>query len=198
MKVKTPNFLKPVKIIPQIWSLFGIYILIGIGVGQLGILYSFLTCVTHKDVKFINILNNNLSAGNFYTFSISLIASAVVPFLIEYLGSETIRFKHYKVITSILMFVVLILPMSFFFSDIVNSMSTIQPEDACSIATPKVSDKLQIFFYVATIAMCTYAFCVSYLHLDYESYAEIDNAKLAKLKSHVPQSGAHDSRKNKV
>src|SRR5215207_5705459 len=104
MKLETPAFLKPFRIIPQIWALFGIYVGIGILIAHLGILGSFCVSAYHKNIKLVDVLSSNLPAGNFYTFSISLIASAIVPFLIEYLSisKDEIRFKHYKLLTSLL------------------------------------------------------------------------------------------------
>ncbi len=193
MKFNTPAFLKPFEIIPQIWSLFGIYLLIGVVVAQSGILFSLLLCVKHSEANFTDLLISNLTAGNFYTFSISLIASAIVPFLIEYLSASDIKFKHFKILTSLVMVVALLFPMTFFYSDIVSHTV---PQPCCGVVN-KI-DWLQLTFYIASIFFCTYAFCITYLHLDYDSYAELDNANLIRLKKSVDAAPNKDSRKNNL
>lgn len=162
--------------------------------GQLGILVSLCVCAYHKNVRFVDLLNSNLSAGNFYTFSISLIAAAIVPFLIEYLEKKgDVKFKHFKIVTSVIIVVILMIPMIGFYTVVVSD-TTVSP----STVPNSQIDWLQLIFYLFTMGGCVYAFCVSNLDRDYESYAELDNAEVIRLKKSVPKTGGEDSRKNEL
>jgi hypothetical protein len=114
--------------------------------------------------------------------------------MIEYLAKKgDIKFKHYKVLTSVAIVVLLMIPMVLFYTFIVSD-STKAP----TATQPIPFDWLQMLFYGFTMLACIYAFCLSNLDLDYESYADLDNAEVVRLKKSVPETGAEDSRNNKI
>jgi hypothetical protein len=159
-------------------------------VGQVGILCSLCLCARHKEISFLDLLNSNLAAGNFYTFSISLIAAATVPFLMEYLEKKgNVKFKHYKLLTSLLIVALLMVPMTALYTVMITDSAKGQ------ISTSNVTlDWLQIGFYFVTMVACTYAFCLVHLDRDYQSYADLDNEEVVRLRKSVPKSGGQDSR----
>src|SRR5258708_36034965 len=129
---------KPFQIIPSIKPVFFIYLVTGITVGQIGILFSL--C---KNITGINeALTNNLMSGNLYTFSIALLASSITPLLIEFMTDDDVKFKVYKVISIVLIVFLLMLPMSFFFSPL-NHLGGHQ-------ADSKTMDFTQILFYASS------------------------------------------------
>lgn len=174
MKRYFTRLVKPVGIIPQVQGPFWIFILITIMIGQAGILFSLLSTLGDSEVAFHDLLSSNLIAGNFYTFSISLIASSICPFLVEYLGTKDIRFRHIKVITSLFAIVTLLLPMTCLYVRMANS-------DPVSVKINTLDWK-QLSFYGISIAACIYLFCVSQLHYDYDSYADLDLEGMARLR----------------
>lgn len=174
MKAFLTRLLKPLTIIPQVQSGFWIFVLITIVIGQLGILCGLLFTMKTSTLTFRGLLADNLCLGNFYTFSISLIASSFTPFLIEYIDKKEIRFKHMKVTASLFAGVVLLIPMTVLFSQLVNPT---QP-----ITSAGTLDWIQLLFYILSIFACIYLFCLSLLHFDYESYADLDHDGLVRLR----------------
>src|SRR5215831_19575775 len=90
---------KPLTVIPQVQGAFWIFVLVTIVFGQTSIWLPLLFSVGNQNMTFGAVLTDRLIAGSFYTFSISLIASRITPFLTEYLDKRDIRFRHIKVIT---------------------------------------------------------------------------------------------------
>lgn len=187
--VSAGKVFKPFRIIPEIKPVFFIYVVTGITVGQIGILFSLV-----KDIHAFNeALFNNLSSGNFYTYSIALLASSLAPLLIEYIAEDDVKFKVYKVISMVLIIFFLMLPMTFFFS----SLSLTPIEVSQMDVTRRSVDLVQILFYIFSIILSIYVFCVSYLKYDPESYTDLDDSNVLKLKLSASKTST-DSKGNKV
>lgn len=180
--------LKPFKIIPVIKPVFFIYLVTGIVVGQIGILFTLV-----KDYRlFVNSLVTNLSSGNFYTFSIALLASSIAPLFIEYISEEEIKFKIYKIISLVCVIFFLMLPMTYFFS----SLNTIKDSFTGNPIVEQL-DIAQLTFYSFSIILSIYIFCITYLKYDPESYSELDDSNVMKLKLSVKNTNS-DSKGNKI
>lgn len=128
-------------------------------------------------MTFGSVLKDRLIAGTFYTFSISLIASRITPFVIEYLDKKEIKFRHIKVISSLFAVVLLLLPMACLLA------RHIGPSPSGPSTVP--IDTTQLIFYFLSLFACVYLFCVSFLHYDYPSYAELDQEGMAKLRENA-------------
>jgi hypothetical protein len=173
MKLYLTRLVKPLAVIPDAQAAFWIFLSITIVVGQAGILFALLTSLTNPQITFKGILSENLTSGNFYTFSISLIASSITPFLIEYLDKKQIHFRSIKIIGSLIAVVFLLLPMTGLFARLIGpsqaTMSGIQV------------DWLQLIFYALSVLACIYLYCVWLLEYDYQSYVELDRQDVVKL-----------------
>jgi hypothetical protein len=177
----------PLNIILQAQVAFWTFVAITIVIGQMGFLFAFLAAIKNPNMTVRGILSDNLVAGNFYTFSISLIASSLTPFLLEYIDKKDIRFRHIKLITSVCVCSVLLLPMAFLFGQVIG------PTQSNAIKIP--IDKTQCVFYVVSMLASVYLFCLSYLHLDSETYAELEQEGLITLRRKIP-SKTQDSKGN--
>ncbi len=177
---------KPFKIIFQTKPLFFIYIVTGILVGQLGILFTFF----EAKLTFCQILLLNLKNANLYVFSIALIAASIAPIFIEYISEENVQFKVYKIVTTIIMVFFLIVPMTYLsslnFRSLINSY----------VIVTKI-DWSQLIFYVVSIIFSIYMYCLLYLKYDTDSYAELEDKNILKLKTSTKKV-KEDSKGNKL
>jgi fumarate reductase subunit D len=173
MKTYLTRLVKPLAVIPDAMAAFCIFLCITIVVGQAGILLTLLTSLSGSGMTFKGIISDNLVSGNFYTFSISLIASSITPFLVEYLDKKQIHFRSIKIIGSVLAIVFLLLPMTCLFARHIGTSSS---------STSDIHiDWIQLIFYGFSILSCTYLYCVFLLDYDYPSYAELDRQEVVKL-----------------
>lgn len=187
------QFLKPLKIIPQIKPYFLIFIATNILAGQLGIIISFFIYSLKYNLSIIQILAINLGSSNLYTFSIAILASSIAPFFIEYLSQDNVKFKAYKIMSVVIMIFLLMIPMTFLSS--INSYGFMKLEQSSNFEIN--IDYWQLIFYIASIILCIYVFCVNYLIYDFESYSDLDDSNVNMLKKIVSKA-KKDSRGNKL
>ncbi|MBK8401306.1 MAG: hypothetical protein IPL29_09715 [Propionivibrio sp.] len=155
------------------WTSLGIALV----AGQAGILFAFLGAIG-RSVTFKDVLISNLSNANFYTFSISLLASAVVPLAVEYVDAE--HRKHMVVLTSqkslaSMMAFFLILAAAGL-AGIITSVS-LAPGSSTLVTAESNSlnggSWLQLFTYVLSIAVAAYLIAISRIHFNPDDLAEM-------------------------
>jgi hypothetical protein len=174
-------------------------------------------------LTFMQLLDNNLNAGNLYTFSIAIIAASFTQYFVDFLVEEEVLFKKYKVLLGVISFFIIIF-MTIFYSahqlhsledlntNNVNFIETNITLDSNQLSNPIISntlkdenkieeshsiDILQIVFYLISILISTYMFCVNFLKLDPDSYIEFDDQNILRLKKKSSK-GTTDSQGTKV
>ncbi len=194
---------KPFCLISRVKPIFLIWLLFVLLLGQIGILCSIFFHI--KTFGFFNgiyiSIAKNLNSGNFYTFSIALLAGSLGAINIDYLLNDDIKFKVYKVIVSALSVLFIVLMAIFYSFLFLNDNSPYGLYNWTSQITMDSSkltfDKGQITFYFITIFLSIYVFCLGYLHLDYESFKELDDSLMNALKKNSGKV-ANDGKGNKV
>lgn len=151
---------KPLTLIPKIKGLLLIWIIFIIIFGQAGIWATFFT----KSNEFFTL---NLGSGNFYTFSIALLASSILTFAIEWMNTEEVKFKMLKVISISISFL-LITIMVINFSVLPSQLNKLQV-------------LLQIGLYLFSLFISIYFLCLEYLDKDYDNYMDLDDIAINKL-----------------
>lgn len=116
--------------------------------GQLGII---ITILKNPKIAFIE----NITSGNFYTFSIALLASSVLTLAIQLMNDygtdSNSSFKTFKIGSIIVTFLIIVI--------MVIGFSTL--EDFSIWGTI-----VQLFFYICSIIMSVYFLCVEYIQKD--------------------------------
>ncbi len=176
------EIIKPFKIIKQIKPVFLLFIIMSIIIGQIGIIGSITLGATETSLSMRELLIINLDAGNLYTFSIALIATSFNQYFIDFLIEEEVLFKKYKIILAVISIALIIFMTLFYSVHQLHSLENSLIKAESAIPTSLRLDCLQIVFYIICIILSTYMFCVNFLKLDPESYIEIDDQNLLKLK----------------
>jgi magnesium-transporting ATPase (P-type) len=176
------GIIKPFKIIGQIFPVFIIFLISNFVIGQIGILASIGLGASETSMTMKELFVINLNAGNLYTFSIALIATSINQYFIDFLIEDEVLFKKYKILLTAISVVIIVFMAIFYSAHQLHSLeenikSTIEIKP-----TKLVIDKLQLIFYVTSIVISTYMFCVNFLKLDPDSYIELDDQNILKLK----------------
>lgn len=191
------DIIKPFKIITQIVPVFILFVIITIIIGQIGIIGSITLGATETTLSMRELLIFNLDAGNLYTFSIALIATSFNQYFIDFLIEEEVLFKKFKILLAVISIAIIIF-MTLFYS--VHQLHSIE-KSLINTKTqhPKSTflDYTQIIFYIVSIILSAYMFCVNFLKLDPESYIEIDDQNLLRLKKSTKSVGT-DSQGTRV
>ncbi|MCU5103631.1 hypothetical protein OCA20_26620 [Bacillus cereus] len=164
---------KPLTLIPKIKGLALIWLIFILIFGQAGILATLI-------IDPLNFFKDNLKSGNFYTFSIALLASSVLVFAIEWMNSEDVKFKTLKVVAIAISFL-LISVMMIAFSHGTQSLSIF------NIA-------LQICLYILSLFLSIYFLCLEYIHLDYSNYKDLDDKSVNTLLNRTKENIESDDR----
>ena len=189
------EIIKPFKIIKQIKPVFLLFIISSIIIGQIGIIGSVTLGVTETILSMKQLLIFNLEAGNLYTFSIALIATSFNQYFIDFLIEEEVLFKKFKILLAVISIAIIIF-MTLFYS--VHQLHSLEKSLPAIKEIPQSSlDWTQIIFYLISILLSTYMFCVNFLKLDPDSYVDIDDQNLLKLKKNTKLS-ATDSQGTKI
>ncbi|MFC7678917.1 hypothetical protein [Paenibacillus sp. GCM10028914] len=168
---------KPFNIIPKIKGLLIIWTIFIIIFGQLGI-WAILISDSSR------FFTANIVTGNFYTFSIALLASSVLTFAIELMNFEEIKFKMLKIISLSISFLLVSIMMLLFIS---------LPEN------PSFAQIFfQIFLYLISLISSIYFLCLQHLHIDYDNYTELDDKSINTLLYRASQNVETDGRGAKL
>ncbi|MGE6370831.1 hypothetical protein ACQKDB_17105 [Planococcus kocurii] len=173
--------LKPITIIPTIRGDIFIWIVLIFIFGQFGIIASVFSKFENIKIEFIR----NIEAGNFYTFSIALLASAILPFAKGFVDSNEVKFKQYKMF-SILAAFLLILIMSFKFTALSGQEIT------------ALERYFQIFLYTVSLFVSLYFLCVDNLEKDYSNFKDLDDTATKELKEKSSNKSGTDERGVKI
>ncbi|MGG0847096.1 hypothetical protein [Peribacillus simplex] len=169
---------KPLTVIPKIKSHFFIWIVLILFFGQLGIIASVFADVG----TIVSALHKNFSDGNFYTFSIALLAAGILPFAQEYLyKEEKIRFRGFKMSSMIFGFLLIVIMVIKF---------TVLPTTSSPIAEIIIQSTL----YAISLFISVYFLCLENLERDYESFKDIDDKATKLLQKKTSKSIGVDDR----
>ena len=191
------EIIKPFKIIKQIKPVFLLFIIISLIIGQIGIIGSITLGGTETSLSMRELLIFNLDAGNLYTFSIALIATSFNQYFIDFLIEEEVLFKKYKIILAVVSIALIIFMTLFYSVHQLHSLENSLIKAENTIPKSLILDWTQIIFYFICLILSIYMFCVNFLKLDPESYIEIDDQNLLKLKKSTNKVGT-DSQGAKV
>lgn len=168
-----PIYLVKTKQPAVFWTSLGIALV----AGQAGILFAFLGAIG-RTPTFTDVLVSNLSNANFYTFSISLLASAVVPLAVEYVDAgyreDKVVLTSQKLLASMLAFLLVLTAAGM--AGIFTSVS-LAPGPLTSNLPP--SDKLnagswlQLAIYALSILAAAYLISISRIHFNLDDLAEM-------------------------
>ena len=174
--------LKPFKIIGQIFPVFIIFLISNFIIGQIGILASIGLGASETSLSFKQLFIINLNAGNFYTFSIALIATSINQYFLDFLVEEEILYMKYKILLTVISVAIIIFMSLFYSVHQLHSLENSLPKITTVKPPILVVDNMQFIFYLVSILISTYMFCVNFLKLDPESYIELDDKNILKLK----------------
>lgn len=195
------EIIKPFKIIKQIQPVFLLFIIISIIIGQIGIIGSITLGATETNLSLKELLIYNLEAGNLYTFSIALLATSFSQYFVDFLIEEEVFFKKFKILLAVISIAIIIF-MTLFYAvhqlhSLESSLLKTTTTKAPTYPESLLLDKTQIIFYIISTFLSTYMFCVNFLNLDPESYIDIDDQNLLKLKKSTKSVGT-DSQGTRV
>lgn len=87
---------------------------------------------------------------------------------------EEVKFVQYKLVSVVITFL-LILCMAFAYSYVLINQTNLQH-------VIKLFDLTQIIFYLLSLIMSLYMFCLAYLDLEYETFQDLDDRRRVELK----------------
>lgn len=171
LKVLWRSLISPFEVILQHKVEFTLWFTFVIFAGQLGIIVNLISRCFFTDIDYrISIYIDSLS-GNFYTFSLVLIASLLGPIFIRNLKKEEKEFRK-LVMLFIALLIFLLLFNAVFFSvatrDVIDQYKTL---DASQLKV----DMPQLVFFVLSILVAIYAFGVERLPL-HKEYDDLNRA----------------------
>lgn len=127
--------------------------------GQLGIIA---TLINEPKNSFIE----NINSGNFYTFSIALLASSILTLAIQLMNDSQSVFKTFKIGSIIMAFlIIVIMVIKFVLLDTISFGEGV----------------FQIILYIFSLILSVYFLCVEYIVNDYENYKDLDDAAINSL-----------------
>lgn len=176
------GIIKPFKIIRQIFPVFIIFLISNFIIGQIGILASIGLGASETSMSMRELFVINLNAGNLYTFSIALVATSINQYFIDFLIEDEVLFKKYKILLTAISVVIIVFMAIFYSAHQLHSLEESIKTTNETKPTKIVIDYLQLIFYLTSILISTYMFCVNFLMLDPESYIELDDQNILKLK----------------
>ncbi len=177
------KYLKPFMIIKDIPCVFWSWFIFCIIFGQFGILTSI--ALSWKSDTIGTEFGLNLANGNFYTFAIALLGASFFPFFLRIALREEIDFVDIRLGSHLLAFVIFITMVIFF---VANPSGTIHNFRA---------DLVQLLLYISGILLSVYLFCLDYLHIDPETYKELNDSRLKSMLDRSRTQGS-DGRGNKL
>jgi uncharacterized membrane protein YhaH (DUF805 family) len=144
--------------------------------GQLGII-----ATMFKNFKDSSI--ENITAGNFYTFSIALLASSILTLAIQLMNDSDSTFKAVKVGSIIIAFLIIVIMVIKF----------------VTLGHFSLSEAfLQLLLYVISLILSIYFLCVEYIQKDYDNYKDLDDAAINSLFHKTKNTPSSDGRGIKV
>ncbi|TCB67133.1 hypothetical protein [Acinetobacter sp. ANC 4178] len=153
------KILKPFEVINDNKTEFFIWALFTLFAGQLGIITNLLIRVLGTDKDFQESLYLDAQAGNFYLYSIAIIASMLGNVFTTFLSSKEASFRYIRIIASSVLVLFLLL------NAIVYSATQLGDPIDIGVAFYYSFDWLQLAFYIASMIFSIYCFCLVKLNL---------------------------------
>lgn len=186
------KILKPFEVIVDCKTEFFIWGLFTLFAGQLGIITNLLIRVLGTDIGFKESLYLDAQAGNFYLYSIAIIASMLGNVFTTFLSSKEASFRYIRIIACSVLVLFLV------FNAIVYSATQLRTPINLGTKFYYCFDWLQLGFYLASMIFSVYCFCLVKLNLPkfkdlaFDDYGEKETKEvdqLAKKASHVSNDG---------
>lgn len=154
---------QPITIIPKIKAIFTLWVVFTIVLGLCGVLLSIV--ISFNKLTFITIIKS----GSFYSIGIAMCASFVSIFLSEVIKNKNdITFATYKMVCAGVGVTVMIF-MAGLYSSLMSGGSH--------------SSILQLIFYMISLVLGIYAFCIENLDLCYDDYKDLDDSAVNRMKN---------------
>ena len=175
------KILKPFKVIVDCKTEFFIWGLFTLFAGQLGIITNLLIRVLGTDIKFKESLYLDAQAGNFYLYSIAIIASMLGNVFTTFLSSKEASFRYIRIIASSVLVLFLL------FNAIVYSATQLRTPINLGTKFYYCFDWLQLGFYIASMIFSVYCFCLVKLNLPkfkdlaFDDYGKKETEKVDEL-----------------
>lgn len=165
--------------------------------GQLGTIISWIHRTIFEGWGALVAFIPETESGNFYTFSIVLMASLLGPTFIRLVNKNKPEFRSITIVfTTILIFFLILGAVFFCFSSIKHPYLEYKSMQNSSIDV----DWAQLFFFVISIIFAIYSFGIPFLADDEElkkqldeDYLEKENKKVNQLKKEVELNGSETS-----
>lgn len=135
--------------------------------GQLGILCNWFVQTFFTQKSFVDALISDFSNGNFYIFTISLMASSFFVVLISFLYDEESHFKSLKVFT------LFILGIGVLWCGLIHSLVQVKPSYFYGESFFRYV--LQTIAYLSGILASIYAACIVKLDYENEQHKKLDD-----------------------
>lgn len=155
------------------WTSLGIALV----AGQAGILLAFLGALVLPS-EMIDVLASNLKSANFYTFSISLLASACVPLAVEYVdaerGDSKVVLASQKTLALLMAFVLIVTAAGM--TGFLTSIALAPEQPGVGSSESKFLNGgswLQLFIYAVSIVVAAYLIAISRVHCNPDDLAEM-------------------------
>jgi len=151
--------LKPFTVISGCKTEFSIWALFTLFAGQLGIITNLIIRVLGTDKGVQESLYLDAQAGNFYLYSIAIIASMLGNVFTTFLSSKEASFRYIRIIASSVLVLFLV------FNAIVYSATQLKVLNEVNSNFYYCFDWLQLVFYISSMVFSVYCFCLVKLHL---------------------------------
>lgn len=183
LKLFKKTFKRPIETIAQHKIEFVIWFTFVIFAGQLGTIVNFITRCYFTNLDYRVSLYVDSLSGNFYTYSLVLIASLIGPIFIKLIKPDKLQFRRLVMMFTTLLIIVLLFNAVFFS---VATKGVIDPYITFDPSLLKV-DKTQLAFFCVSILFAIYAFGVERMPLHDENKDIADECYKAEDNKHVQE-----------
>lgn len=169
-----------------IWALFTLF------AGQLGIITNLIIRIFGTEQGVRESLYLDAQAGNFYLYSIAIIASMLGNVFTTFLSAKEASFRYIRIIACSVLVLFLVI------NAIVYSATQLKIQSNIQANFYYCFDWVQLIFYIASMVFSIYCFCLIKLYLpkfkalsynDYGSRETQEVDKLAKMASQTSNDG---------
>lgn len=161
------------KIIPNVRHQFGIYIILVLVLGHLGVAFGYI--LNKNQMSLIQYLEKILNNGVLYNMGISFIATSIYPLIVGIIDENT-KFRGFRILRITASFVIIV---------VYTGLFAVYLNDGS-----RQSMIVQSVSYFVAICLTIYLFLYQFLETDYESFSDLDDKcrdELSEKISHLDQ-----------
>lgn len=161
--------LEPLKVIQTDKAIFWLWLIFAVFAGQIGILANIILRKIYSGYDIGESIYIDSINGNFYTYAIALVASILGPLFVNFIETSPTKFKIIKI------FLIIFSVFTLFFVGIFYSSYTLKTFHPENLKELKLSiDWSQFIFFILTIALAIYVFCIIRMDSNYEKFKHLD------------------------